>query len=104
MEKGTRVAGPAQECEDSKDVPEMTFYPGKHLELDQERMADDVKSRIIKTSPILPTLTGATAKGAGTGEIDPDEMRLLGAFLWTCAVAASLVGVILYAMLIHSGL
>jgi len=37
-------------------------------------------------------------------EEERDELRLLGVFLWSCAIAAISVGAILYVMVLHSGL
>jgi hypothetical protein len=82
----------------------MTSYRESHPKFDQARPANEIEGRILDPPRRLPMLKKLTVEGARAGQIENYEVRLLGFFLWTCAVAASLVGAILCAVVIYAEL
>jgi hypothetical protein len=98
------VAESGRGCQDSKEVSEMTSYPESHPKFDQARPANDIEGRTLDPTRKLPVRKKLTMEGVRADQIENYEVRLLGSFLWTCAVAASLVGAILCAVVIYSEL
>jgi hypothetical protein len=82
----------------------MSPYPDSHPKFAQPRPANDIEGRILDSIQRLPVRKKLTMEGVRADQIENYEVRLLGSFLWTCAVAASLVGAILCAVVIYSEL
>jgi hypothetical protein len=80
----------------------MTSYPESRSKFDQGRPASEIEGRILDPTRKLPVPNKLPVEGVRADQIENYEVRLLGSFLWTCAVAASLVGAILCAVVIHS--
>ena len=102
-----RVAGveSSAQCADSKEAPEWICYPGKNVMLDQEPMTGGLKGGMSKASLPLPWEATINPKEGSAAQAEKDELRLLGAFLWTCAAGAVVVGIVWCSMvIIQSGL
>jgi hypothetical protein len=62
--------------------------------LDEETHKADLEE-VIRLRPVLPTAATRNRAETRADQIERDEILLLEAFLWTSAIASSLIGVIL---------
>jgi hypothetical protein len=73
-------------------------------EMKQEARTGDPTGNMIDTKPLGSPIAARHWETAAVSQAEKDEIRLLGVFLWSCAIAAISVGAILYVMVTRPGL